>query len=60
MLAQLGKAMSNRNYFDNWPKLMAGQMGSREALAAKAAERGVAVPDHEDYDTLDTTTHGGT
>ena len=51
VLAQLGKAMSNRNYFDNWPKLMAGQMGSREALAAKAAERGVAVPDHEDYDT---------
>ena len=51
MLAQLGKAMSNRNYFDNWPKLMAGQMDRREALAAKAAERGVAVPDHEDYDT---------
>ena len=51
VLAQLGKAMSNRNYFDNWPKLMAGQMNRREALAAKAAERGVAVPDHEDYDT---------
>ena len=26
-------------------------MGRREALAAKAAERGVAVPDHGDYDT---------
>ena len=51
VLAQLGKAMSNRKYFDNWPKLMAGQMDRREALAAKAAERGVAVPDHEDYDT---------
>ena len=51
VLAQLGKAMSNRRYFDNWPKLMAGQMDRREALAAKAAERGVAVPDHEDYDT---------
>ena len=51
VLAQLGKAMSNRNYFDNWPKLMAGQMDRREALAAKAAERGVAFPDHEDYDT---------
>ena len=51
VLAQLGKAMSNRNYFDNWPKLMAGQMDRREALEAKAAERGVAVPDHEDYDT---------
>ena len=51
VLAQLGKAMSNRTYFDNWPKLMADQMGRREALAAKAAERGVTVPDHEDYDT---------
>ena len=51
VLAQLGKAMSNRNYFDNWPKLMAGQMERREILEAKAAERGVAVPDHEDYDT---------
>ena len=29
----------------------AGQMGRREALEAKAAERGVAVPDHEDYNT---------
>ena len=51
VLAELGKVVSNRNYFDNWPKLMAGQMGRREALEAKAAERGVAVPDHEDYDT---------
>ena len=51
VLAQVGKVVSNRNYFDNWPKLMAGQMDRREALAAKAAERGVAVPDHEDYDT---------
>ena len=51
VLAQLGKAMSNRKYFDNWPKLMAGQMGRRETLEAKAAERGVAVPDHGDYDT---------
>ena len=51
VLAQLNKAVSNRNYFDNWPKLMAGQMDRRGALEAKAAERGVAVPDHEDYDT---------
>ena len=51
VLAQLGKVVSNRNYFDSWPKLMAGQMDRREALEAKAAERGVAVPDHEDYDT---------
>ena len=51
VLAQLGKAMSNRKYFDNWPKLMADQMDRREALAAKAAERGVAVPDLGHYDT---------
>ena len=51
VLARLGKVVSNRNYFDNWPKLMAGQMDRREALAAAAAERGVAVPDHGDYDT---------
>ena len=51
VLAQLDKVVSNRNYFDNWPKLMAGQMDRREALEAKAVERGVAVPDYEDYDT---------
>ena len=51
VLKQLGKAVSNRKYFDNWPKLMAGQMNRRETLVAAAAERGVAVPDHEDYDT---------
>ena len=51
VLKQLGKAVSNRKYFDNWPKLMAGQMDRRETLVAAAAERGVAVPDHEDYDT---------
>ena len=51
VLAQLGKAVSNRKYFDTWRDLMAGQMGRRETLEAKAAERGVAVPDHEDYDT---------
>ena len=51
VLAQLGKAVSNREYFDTWRDLMAGQMGRRETLEAKAAERGVAVPDHGDYDT---------
>ena len=51
VLKQLGKAVSNRKYFDNWPKLMAGQMDRRETLEAKAAKRSVAVPDHEDYDT---------
>ena len=51
VLAQIGKVVSNRKYFDTWPKLMASQMNRREALEAKAAERAVAVPDHEDYDT---------
>ena len=51
VLAQLGKAVSNRNYFDSCREFMAGRMNRREALAAKAAERGVAVPGHEDYDT---------
>ena len=51
VLAQLGKAVSNRKYFDTWRDLMAGQLERREALEAEAAERGVAVPDHEDYHT---------
>ena len=51
VLAQIGKVVSNRNYFDDCREHMAGQMDRREALAAKAAEPGVAVPDHEDYDT---------
>ena len=51
VLAQLGKAMSNRNYFDSCREFMAGRMNRREALAAKTAERGVAVPDHGDYNT---------
>ena len=51
VLAQLGKVVSNRNYFDSCREFMAGRMNRREALAAKAAERGVAVPNHEDYDT---------
>ena len=51
VLTQLGKAMSNRNYFDSCREFMAGRMNRREALEAAAAERGVAVPGHEDYDT---------
>ena len=51
VLAQLGKVVSNRRYFDTWRDLMAGQMDRREALEAEAAKRGVAVPNHEDYDT---------
>ena len=51
VLARLGKVVSNRNYFDSCREHMAGQMDRREALVAKAAERGVAIPDHEDYDT---------
>ena len=51
VLAQLGKVVSNRNYFDSCREFMAGRMNRREALEAAAAERGVAVPGHEDYDT---------
>ena len=51
VLAQIGKVVSNRNYFDSCREYMAGQMDRREALAAKAAERGVAVPALGHYDT---------
>ena len=51
VLAQIGKVVSNRNYFDSCCEFMAGRMNRREALEAAAAERGVAVPDHGDYDT---------
>ena len=40
VLAQLGKVVSNRNYFDSCREFMAGRMNRREGLAAKAAERG--------------------
>ena len=51
VLAQIGKVVSNRNYFDSCREHMAGQMDRREALVVKAAERGVAVPDLGPYDT---------
>ena len=51
VLAQIGKVVSNRKYFDSCREYMAGQMDRREALAAKAAERGVAVTDLGRYDT---------
>ena len=51
VLAQIGKVVSNRNYFDSCREHMAGQMDRRQALEAKAAKRGVAVSNHEDYDT---------
>ena len=51
VLAQIGKVVSNRNYFDSCRKHMAGQMDRREALVAKAAERGVAISDLGPYDT---------
>ena len=51
VLAQIGKVVSNRNYFDNCREYMAGQMDRREALVAEAAERGVVVPDLGPYDT---------
>ena len=51
VLAQIGKVVSNRNYFDSCREHMAGQMDRREALVAKAAERRVAVPGLGHYDT---------
>ena len=51
VLAQIGKVVSNCNYFDSCREFMAGRLDRREVLEAEAAERGVAVPDHEDYDT---------
>ena len=51
VLAQIGKVVSNRNYFDSCREHMAGQMDRREALVAKAAERRVAVPELGHYDT---------
>ena len=51
VLAQIGKVVSNRNYFDSCREYMAGQMDRREALVAKAAERRVAVPGLGHYDT---------
>ena len=51
VLAQLGKVVSNRNYFDNCREHMAGQMARREPLVAEAAELVVAVPDLGRYDT---------
>ena len=51
VLAQIGKVVSNRNYFDNCREYMAGRLDRREVLAAEAAERGVAVPDLGHYDT---------
>ena len=51
VLAQVGKVASNRKYFDSCREFMAGRLDRREALVTEAAERGVAVPGHEDYDT---------
>ena len=51
VLAQIGKVVSNRNYFDSCREYMAGRMDRREALEVAAAERGVAVPDLGHYDT---------
>ena len=51
VLAQIGKVVSNRTYFDSCREDMAGQMDRREALVAKAAELGGAVPYLGRYDT---------
>ena len=54
VLAQIGKVVSNRNYFDSCREHMAGQMDRREALVAKAAEQAWRFP------TLCPMTRGGT
>ena len=51
VLAQIGKVVSSRDYFDDCREHMVCQMDRREALVAKAAERGMAVPDLGPYDT---------
>ena len=51
VLAQIGKVVSNRNYFDDCREHMADRLDHRELLVAEAAERGVAVPDLGRYDT---------
>ena len=51
VLAHIGKVVSNRNYFDDCREYMADRLDRREVLEAAAAERGVAVPNYEDYDT---------
>ena len=51
VLAQIGKVVSNRNYFDDCREYMVDRLDYREALVAEAAKRGVAVPDLGRYDT---------
>ena len=51
VLAQIGKIVSNRNYFDDCREHMADRLSRREALVAEAAERGATVPDLGRYDT---------
>ena len=51
VLAQIGKVVSSRNYFEDCREYMADLLDRREALVAEAAERGVAVPDLGRYDT---------
>ena len=51
VLAQIGKVVSNRNYFDDCREYMVDRLDHREALVAEAAKRGVAVPDLGRYDT---------
>ena len=51
VLAQIGKVVSNRNYFDDCREYMADRLDRREALVAEAVELGVAVQDLGPYDT---------
>ena len=44
VLAQIGKVVSNRNYFDSCREAHGGPDGPPRGAGGKAAERGVAVP----------------
>ena len=55
VLAQIGKVVSNRNYFDSCREYMAGQMDRREALEVARRPSGAWR-----FPAMGTTTHGGT
>ena len=54
VLAQLGKVVSNRNYFDNWPKLMAARWTAAKRWRPRRPSEAWRFP------TMGITTHGGT
>ena len=51
VLAQLDKAKATREHIEKYRDSIVGQLAlRRDVLKADAAEQGVTVPDHEDYD----------